>query len=155
LACEWLGTALARRIGLRTFDVAIILVTEDDEIPLASGRRATPGPATIARSEKGSTWGGSDGELDLIENTEDISRLVVFDTWVRNCDRHPANLEARKPNLDNVFLSREGASEGRLVLKAVDHTHVLTCGRDITAAAGYIDKIQDEGIYGLFPQFKA
>ena len=59
LACEWVGTSLARRLGLPTFAFAIVEVTNEDEIPLAGGGRAEPGPAFISRSERGKSWGGS------------------------------------------------------------------------------------------------
>ena len=38
-----------------------------------------------------------------------MTRLVLLDTWLRNCDRHPLDPTKREPNRDNVFLSREGA----------------------------------------------
>ena len=88
LACEWIGTKLAKWFGLSTFDAAIIQITEFDEIPFHNGNKAQIGPAFIARAEFGETWSGDAKQLDRIFNPEDISRLVVFDTWTLNCDRH-------------------------------------------------------------------
>src|SRR5438270_93933 len=68
LACELVGTELARLFGLPTFDFAIIEVTEDDEIPLHHGRLAQTGPAFITRAERGGTWGGSPDELSKLDN---------------------------------------------------------------------------------------
>ena len=116
LACEWVGTNLAKVLGLRTFEFAIIDVGENDEIPLASGKLASPGPAFISRYEKGASWGGKPNELDNAANPEDIGRIFLLDTWALNCDRYPADLTARKPNRDNVFLSRAGAPVGRFVI---------------------------------------
>lgn len=104
LACEWVGTNLATLLGLPTLDFAIIEIGEDDEIPLASGNLALPGPAFITRTEKGFSWGGKANELKRIANPKDIGRLVLFDTWLLNCDRYHPNLAVRKPNRDNVFL---------------------------------------------------
>lgn len=154
LACEWVGTNIAKLLGLQTLDFSIIENANDDEIPLASGNLALPGPAFITRAEKGISWGGKATELDKIANAEDIGRLVLFDTWVLNCDRYPADLTARKPNRDNVFLSREGAPRGRFLIKAIDHTHCLTCGRELNMNMAHIDIVRDERIYGLFPEFK-
>jgi hypothetical protein len=153
LACEWMGSSLARRLGLPTFAFAIVEVTTEDEIALAGGGRAEPGPAFISRSERGKSWGGSARELRRLANADDLTRLVLLDTWLRNCDRHPLDRAQRRPNRDNVFFSREGAPRGRFRLKAMDHTHCFTCGRDLTPRIAQIGNIQEEGCYGLFPEF--
>lgn len=153
LACELVGTELARRFGLPTFDFAIIEVTEDDEIPLHHGGYAQTGPAFITRAERGVTWGGSPEELSKLENLQDIARLVVFDTWMLNCDRHHPDRQTRAPHYDNVFLSTKGAKRRGLMLKAIDHTHCFTCGRDITRQIASIERAQEEQPYGLFPGF--
>jgi hypothetical protein len=58
-------------------------------------------------------------------------------------------------NLDNVFLIQRAAGEREVQLKAIDFTHAFTCGREINRRLGFIEKIRDEKIYGLFPQFKS
>lgn len=120
LACDWVGTHLARRFGLPTFDTAILEIDDIDDIPI-DGTFASSGPAFVTRGEVGSTMGGGKG-LKNIENIADLPRLVVFDTWVRNCDRYgPGYGRDDKPriNLDNLFLSTEGAPKGRFTLKAI------------------------------------
>jgi hypothetical protein len=42
LAREWIGTNLAKRFGLSTFEFSIIEVTEADELPFAKGGQALP-----------------------------------------------------------------------------------------------------------------
>lgn len=153
LACEFVGTQLARWFGLATFDDAILTLDGDDEIPFHRGGQAQAGPAFVTRAEPGHTWGGSEGELAAVVNPDDIARLVVFDTWTLNCDRHPPDLTVRKPNYDNVFLSEEAAEAGRFRLVAMDHTHCFTCGRDLTQPVATIDRTRDERVYGLFPGF--
>jgi hypothetical protein len=107
----------------------------------------------VARAVGGHQWGGDGRELDLIDNPDVITRLVVFDTWTRNCDRHPPDLATRRPNYGNVFFSEEGANPGRFRLIAMDHTHCFTCGRDLGPGVASIDAVRDERIYGLFPAF--
>lgn len=153
LACEWVGSQLARWFELSTFDFALIDLAEDDPIPFHQGGWAKPGPAFITRAESGEPWSGAASQLELLMNPQDIVRLVVFDTWVRNCDRHAPN-RLRRPNLNNVFLSAEAPS-GRLLLKAMDHTHVFTCGHSLDSRASRIDRVKDDGVYGLFPGFLA
>lgn len=141
-------------LELPTFDFALIEVGQDDEIPLASGSLALPGPAFITRFEKGIPWGGKANELKKLANPKDIGRLVLFDTWTRNCDRHHPDPKKRKPNWDNVFFSREGVPRTQFLLKAIDHTHCFTCGGNLTSRLADIHQVKDEGIYGLFPEFE-
>lgn len=153
LAAEWVATQLAQWMGLPTFEFALIEVTHDDEIEFLNGQRALPGPAFITRSESGMVWSGKREELELLVNPEDIGRLVLFDTWTRNCDRHPPDPTLRKPNRNNVFFSNVGLPDGQFRLLAMDHTHCFNCGRDLTATLANIDQVQDERTYGLFPEF--
>ncbi len=151
LAREWIVTRLAKWFGLPTFDIAIIEVTDIDDIRLGGDKRAAAvGPAIVTRYETGKNWDGKSVTLSLIENTEVFSWLVVFDTWVRNRDRY---LPPTRQNLGNVYLSEENAAQGRFVLKAIDHTHCLADG-DIHAKMNVIDAMRDERIYGLFPAFR-
>jgi hypothetical protein len=154
LACDRFGTQMARRFGLRTFDVAVLKIGDLDEIPL-NGSLAQPGIAFVSRAEEGVTMGGQRA-LSNVENIGDIPRLVVFDTWVRNCDRYAPNWRldgGPRINLDNLFLSTEGAPEGKFILKAIDHGHIFTCGKPLTDKLAHIENTQDERVYGLFPFF--
>ncbi len=151
LACEWVATHLARWFKLPTFEFALLEVTDLDEIPLFGGGHAQTGPCFITRAESGEPWGGKGIQLGRLINPLDISRLVVFDTWVLNCDRFSPNPQ-RKPNYNNVFLSAE-APEGHLLLKAMDHTHAFACGRDLTPRLANIDQIKEANVFGLFPEF--
>jgi len=53
-----------------------------------------------------------------------------------------------------VFLIWASAPTPGLVLNAIDHTHAFTCGRELTRTLSSIDKIQDEMVYGCFPEFR-
>jgi hypothetical protein len=163
LACEWIATQLAQWSGLPTLDIAIIEVSQVDEIPFLDQKgerigQAQPGRAFISRGEAGEPWSGNENQLKRLANPEDISRLVVFDTWTRNCDRHswPEGEAMGRPriNLNNVFLSEE-APPGQFILKAIDHTHCFTCGRALTTKLATIDIIRDGRVFGLFPQFRS
>jgi hypothetical protein len=162
LASEVIGTQLADWLGLPTLDWSIITVDEIDEIPFfdREGHQtglAQTGPAFITREEPGGTWSGGTRELGRLINPEDLARLVVFDTWVLNCDRYCPKRkgEIGKPrvNRDNVFLSTK-APQGRFRLKAMDHTHCFSCGQSWTRRLSEIDRIKDERVFGLFPPFR-
>jgi hypothetical protein len=146
LACEYVGTQLARWIGLSVPDFGLITLEPDDEVQISETRRAQPGPAFVSRRLRGHTWGGDKRELDRLKNKADAARLVAFDTWTRNCDRHCSS----RQNVDNVFVA---ADEGpRLV--AIDHGHCFTCGSALSTALGHIDRIREQRVYGLFDAFR-
>jgi hypothetical protein len=155
LATDWVGTHLAKWFGLSTFDIAILGLGESDLFPLPRDCHAAVGAALASRAVDGFPWGKSTEELDELVNPEDITRLVVFDTWTLNCDRHFPDPKIRKPNFDNVFFSTEDVAEGRLRLLAIDYgLCFIRSGEDLTTRVSHIEKIQDERIYGLFPQFE-
>jgi len=154
LACDWIGTQLAARIGLQTFDVAVLNLVEGDEIPIGN-TFAQIGPCFVTRDEKGEPVGG-ENVLASVINPEHIPLLVVFDTWVRNCDRYGPGLGQGghdRARLDNLFLSSEAAPPGQFVIKAIDHGDILTCGRELTPRLAHIDFVRDELLYGFFPIF--
>jgi hypothetical protein len=155
LACEWVATQLAKWFGLPTLDFALMTIdANEDEIPFIRGGRATSGTAFVTRAIRGHTWGGTTEELDNLANPGAISRLVVFDTWTRNCDRYPPDLTQRRPNYDNVFVAdpaEEVADQPQLV--AIDHTHCFTCGRDLDGKVAKVNWVKDDRLYGLFPGF--
>lgn len=156
LVSEWVGTSLADWLGLPTLDYAIMELQPQDEIELEPGLFANRGPAFVTRFEENlQSWNGLESQLDRIENADDITRLVVLDTWVLNRDRHAPKTAQRRPNPDNVALKGiKGASE-RYKLMAIDHTHCFTrSSSEITKAVGDIDHVKCEEIYGLFPAFQ-
>jgi hypothetical protein len=119
LACEWVATHLARWFRLPTFDVAIIDVTDADEIPFVDkdGERfgqAEPGPAFVSRAEFGESWSGKQSQLKRLANPEAISRLVVFDTWTLNCDRYSRPTSDRVLDLDRNWVEPGVAVQSRL-----------------------------------------
>ncbi len=121
-----------------------------DEIPLQRGGSVRSGTAFVTRATAGHTWGGSSEELKNLANSAAVPHLVVFDTWTRNCDRHPPDLAQRKANYDNVFLA-DGEAGPRLV--AMDHSHCFTCGGDLNERIADISRVKDDRLYGLFPGF--
>lgn len=155
LATDWVGTHLAKWFGLCTFDVAILNLEPDDVFDLPRGAKAKPGPAFASRALPGDPWGKSGLQLDQLVNCEDITRLVVFDTWTLNCDRHHHDTTVRKPNYDNVYLSSEGVNAGKRRLIAMDHgLCFIRSGEDLSPKLAHINKVRDDHVYGLFPEFQ-
>lgn len=153
LACELVGTMLAEWLGLPTLHHAVIPVTEDDEIPFANGALAAPGPAFITRAEDGLSWGGDAAAIGSSRRPADAARLVVLDTWIRNCDRYRP-LPQLRVNRDNVFLANRAGGPAGLVLVAMDHSHSFTCGAPLSPRIGNLDSVRDRTVFGLFPEFE-
>jgi hypothetical protein len=154
LACEWVGTQLARWFGLPTLEFALLTIDSTvDEIPFRRGGIAASGTAFVTRAANGHPWGGDPEELKQLSNPDAVARLVVFDTWVRNCDRYPPDLTTRRPNYDNVFLEDQ-TDPVRTRLIAMDQTHCFTCGGDLNSHIAQIDLMKDDRLYGLFPGFR-
>jgi hypothetical protein len=154
LATDWVGTHLAHWFGLSTFEIALLELTDDDAFEMPGGSVAGPGPAFAARAVEGEPWGRSKRQLDALVNPEDISRLVVFDTWTLNSDRHHPDSSVRKPNYDNVFLSSHGLKPSQRRLIAMDHgLCFINSGKDLTARLGDIDNVKSDKLFGLFPEF--
>ena len=155
LATDLVGTHLARWFGLSTFDTAILRLDASDVFDLADGSTAEPGPAFATRAVAGDAWGGQADVLHGLDNPEDLTRMVVFDTWTRNCDRQDGKPNGRRPNYGNVFLMTERQPAGRPRLIAMDHgLCFIRSGASLTTSLANIDAVQDDFIYGLFPQFR-
>lgn len=156
LVSELVGTRLADWLGLPVFAYAVMDVAEADVNPDSDDVKLHP--AFITREEPGNPWQGSQKELVKVENIEDLSRLIVLDTWIGNFDRHSVRErtgeQVEHRNDANLFLS-DDASKGKFRAKAYDHTH---CQLAILVASpsGDLDsKIEDGRVFGLFPEFVA
>jgi hypothetical protein len=103
LFCEWVGTKAAAWLGLPVFEVAVVEVLEPGLVTYENGSTSLAGPAFVARSQDGTTWGGTSRELEAVENLDVVSGLVVLDTWLLNCDRFRVDGTATRRNTRNVF----------------------------------------------------
>ena len=152
LVNEWLGSSLARLLGILTPNFAIIDVPSQLKIELRPGLVALSGPAFGSQFEQGQTWGGK-SSVAAVANPEIFSQLVVLDTWLLNVDRYSVSDGHIRKNPQNLWLSEEGAPPGKFLLKAIDHGH---CFRGTTWRAtdlNKIDWVKDPNIFGMFPEF--
>ena len=102
-------------------------------------------------------WNESPHLLTRIDNPQDISWLVVFDTFACNYDRYYPRVVAGEiqphRNARNVFLSEDGAT-GRFRLRVYDHTLCEYALMDAPGGSHWLGKIEDPTVFGLFPAFK-
>ena len=149
LACELVGSRLAKLTGLFVPDFAII---ENDilEITREDGGTVGFGPAFVSRAVPGSP-GGSEAFLDRLLNPEDVPMLVGFDTWTANLDRcPPVGYLDETPNWDNIFFVPVG---NQFQMTVFDHTH---CFSETGLEHALEDRSyeNDKRVYGVFPEFK-
>lgn len=156
LACEWVGTRLAQRLGLPILDAAFVPLDEACCWPLREddpkAGRMEPGPAFLTRAVDATTWDGGAELLRATCNPDDLAGLVTVDTWLRNDDR--CSPDEGKQNVRNVLLVEEAAPPGKFRVVAMDFTHALTGGHPFSRTAMSIDRIRDERVYGCFPAFR-
>ncbi|WP_236616078.1 HipA family kinase [Rhodopirellula europaea] len=155
LASELIGTGLAEWFGLPTFEYAVMQACEADAFPDSDDENLVP--VFLTKEVEGDTWKGTAKELNQVENKADISRLVVFDTFACNSDRHlifdNRGQQREHRNDGNVFLSQDAAPK-MLRLRVYDHTHCHYAVIDASGIPAYQSKIEDPAIYGLFPEFR-
>ncbi len=155
LSSELIGTGLAQWFGLETFPYCVFDAIPVDAFP--DSHDETPTPVFATQEVHGEPWNGDDGLLTKVENLDDISWLVVFDTFACNYDRHRPCVIAGQPsahlNERNVFLS-ENAAEGRFRFRVYDHTLCEFALMDASDGDQWRGKIKDPTVYGLFPQFR-
>ncbi len=149
LAEELVGTELARWLGLKTPPFALLDV-RNLKIPMIGRGDVVEGPAFVSSELRGSTSDGGTAFLRKLTNPEDVAKLVVFDTWIRNSDRHSPWIQGQGSNLDNLFFRQSGR---KFELVAFDHSHCFV-ETTLDPELGWKDTILDNRVYGNFPAFK-
>ncbi len=158
LACEWVGSNLAKWFNLPVPDFSIIDLDEVtagmiNEFP---NGRAQSGPAFISKKhELAVPWDGSREKLDKIQNPDIIPKLVLFDMWTLNWDRCPPRGDGvhRRKNCDNLLIVGDKARKRRSLLVPIDFGECFSISRELNEHVARIDRIQDERIYGFFEAF--
>jgi hypothetical protein len=90
----WLGLAIPPFAVLRTCNI---------EIPmLNNGSFITP-PCFFSFAVDGETFDGTDGYLKRLSKPEDVAKIIIFDTWIRNADRYNSQDDKNYDNL--LFVS--------------------------------------------------
>ena len=88
---EWAGTRLAEGLGLPTFRYGLLLEplgAGEPDVLLSDGSALRRDAVFASAREPGVVWEGGPEQLRVVGNASAFSRLVVFDTWVRNRDRY-------------------------------------------------------------------
>jgi hypothetical protein len=152
LASDFLGSRLAKWFGLQVPECAIIPLPAELNFAFPGGGKSEAGSAFVSRYIDAQTWDRSQHDLDRVSNSDDFTRLVVFDTWIRNRDRCPPPGSLRAPNYANVLLAEHPTNRNFRIV-AIDHTHAFTDQGEWTRRISDLQYVRDEATYGLFPEF--
>lgn len=149
LATELVAGELAAWYGLQVPPFAIVGVL-DIEIPMIGRGNMRFGPGFISREIEGAPSDGADIFLKKINNPDDVSKIVFFDTWIRNADRWPPEAANLPGNRDNLFFT---PVDRKFDLVALDHSH---CFVETTLADELSSPhlLEDDGVYGNYPEFR-
>ena len=149
LAREFIGTSLADWLDLPTFRYCLFDFDGKLDIVLSDGTRVNQGVGFMTKEEPGDNWDKTTDMLDDLVNKDDITRLVILDTWLRNIDRCFQHNGKFHTNSNNVFIAMTPKNE--YILKAMDFTHAFLGNLDQTMDKS--SNINDEEIYGCYPAF--
>lgn len=144
LVCAELGTWF----GLNIPPFAIIA---DSQIELVmSGLKKVEYPSFFSKQiESVIPFDGTDLFLRRLRNSDDIAKLVVFDTWVRNFDRCASGMH----NFDNLLLCKP--SRKRLYdLVPIDHGQCFVEDGDFITNTYDSFVVADEAVFGMFEPFR-
>lgn len=146
LISEYICAELANAIGVETPDYAVVCI---DEFEVGPGISVQGGPAFMSRFVDGA-FELSPSLLKRLRDPRQITKLIIFDTWIRNADRyscdHYGDVDIDKP--ENVLLAKD---KRKIRLLAIDHSHAIC---DETLEDGLGDAWVDEtDVYGFFPMF--
>lgn len=148
LICELVAAELASWFGLKVPPFAIITECEI-ELTMKKNQQLMLPPMFFSYSVDGDTRDGSDTFLKKLNDKDDVAKLVVFDTWIRNNDRYALGV----PNSDNLIYSL--TETGRMYdLIPIDHSEAFV-DLDFSPNPPAENEIMDINVYGRFPEFDA
>lgn len=141
---------LANMMGLKTPDFAILSIPEF-VISHEGHALVASGPAFASKWTEATALSPRSTLLQKLRRPDDVAKLVVLDTWIRNKDRFSAPSSGANgvENYDNVLLKRD---KRMVELLIIDHSHALS-ETTIEDELGQ-PWVDEEAIYGLFEEFE-
>lgn len=148
LVSELVAAELGRWFGLRIPPFAVVSECAIEITMKKNGEVMIP-PMFFSYAVDGTPRDGSDIFLSRLRDRNDVAKLVVFDTWIRNWDRY-LDGEANSENL--LYVRSETGRKYELV--PIDHSSCfIGDDGDFPSAPPPADWINDPRVYGKFPEF--
>ncbi|WP_310238467.1 HipA family kinase [Rhizobium rosettiformans] len=147
LVSELVAAELAVWFQLNVPPFALVRNCDIEIIMRKNGLPMEP-PLFFSSAVDGIPRDGSDVFLRRLRDREAVSRLVVFDTWIRNWDRYYGG----EANSDNLLYVQASAHKYDLV--PIDHSNCFIGSQtNFPEGAAPAHWIEDGGVYGKFPEF--
>lgn len=141
---------LANMMGLKTPDFAILSMPE---LVISHGGHGlvASGPAFASKWTEATALSPRSTLLQKLRRPDDVAKLVVLDTWIRNKDRFsaPSSGAYGIQNHDNILLRKD---KRMVELLIIDHSQALS-ETTIEDELGQ-PWVDEEAIYGLFAEFE-
>jgi hypothetical protein len=147
LASELVSAELGTWFGLKIPPFAVVSRC-DINIPIGFSNQKFRPPLFFSMEIDGAPRDGGDTFLKRLFAPMDVAKLVVFDTWIRNADRHLDGTD----NSDNLLYARSGSGR-KYDIVPIDHSHCFI-NADLEAELPADEAMMaDERVYGFFPEF--
>lgn len=147
LVSELIAAELGTWMGLQIPPFAILNHC-DIEIPMLGHHGLIQPPIFFSSAVDGTPRDAGRTFISLLQNPADVAKLVVFDTWIRNCDRYVDG----NPNSDNLIYAPMNKGR-RYSLVPIDHSHCFV-DVDFETDLPSNDLVTDGQVYGLYPEFR-
>lgn len=153
LISELVAAELGTLMDLDIPPFAVVRAIEID-IPMLDHHGHILPPAFFSKHIEGVPSDGTDEFVRRLDDPNDLARLIVFDTWIRNADRcFPTEAEGvYNFNRDNLLFETLGDRLYRLA--PIDHSHCIVNVQFDSAELTDQALIRDEIVYGFFPEFR-
>lgn len=148
LISELVAAELGTWFGLSIPDFSIMQHCQI-EIPMSRHQGVIEPPMFFSSSVEGTPRDGGDTFLKRLHRPNDVAKLVIFDTWIRNLDR----FSDQSFNSDNLLYSPYLRGR-KYSLIPIDHSHCFV-EVDFATDLPSDDVICDPEVYGFFPEFEA
>lgn len=149
LVAEFVAGSLAKQIGIPVPDFAIIRCPEIEIERF--GITTIAGPAFASKwVPEAMSLAPHSQLLANMRNTDLVTALVGFDTWVRNFDRFTNSGADPISNFDNILFVPDLRKSALVV---IDHTHAFvesTFDEELDDPTWW----EDQTVYGSFPDFE-
>lgn len=147
LVSELVAGELGVWFGLQIPPFSIVQKCEIEILMKKNGRPMAP-PLFFSSAVDGTPRDGTDTFLSRLRKPDDVAKLVVFDTWIRNWDRYH-NGDSNSENLLYVK-----ASKLKYDIVPIDHSNCFIGAQaEFPVTPSPADWVEDPGVYGKFPEF--
>lgn len=147
LVSELVAAELGTWFGLQIPPFAVVAECDID-IPMIGCSGVMGPPLFFSSAVDGMPRDTSDTFLKRLSNPDDVAKLIIFDTWIRNNDRYVEGA-ANSDNLLYVTVTKGK----KYALVPIDHSHCFV-DIDFDTDLPAPELVIDPNLYGFYPEFE-